>query len=419
MLKRALLEKINEQGSLSGRRFALLQGPSSPFFANLGRALRLQGAEVVRIGFCPGDRLYWRKSSGRYVPYRGKPSNFQGWLVEFVSRHAISDILMLGDGREPHATAIKAKSENGIDAQIWVVEHGYLRPNLILIEPGGMGGNSGIPAKYDPSSELEAEIDSFDFKPNFVRYAALDIAYNVSNLALAWMSYPFYRAHSGISPLKEYAGWVSKILRTPARRRRCRDAEAKIARHTGPLFLFPLQLSHDFQLRRYGTGEDQATVLHQVIASFECHAPKDALLVIKVHPLDNGLTDWGGIVVRQAKTAQVVFLDDSDLGTLLDRTTGVATINSTVGLSALLAGCATCVLGQALYDLPDLTHKGGLNALWVAPSRPKAKAAQHFERYLRANWHVPGAFDGPGSSCGARALAAWLAAPPPEREASR
>jgi capsular polysaccharide export protein len=135
-------------------------------------------------------------------------------------------------------------------------------------------------------------------------------------------------------------------------------------------------------------------------------------LVVKVHPLDNGLTDWAGALTARSGRLPVVFLDGGELQDLLSRACGVVTINSTVGLSAILAGRATCVLGKAMYDLLELTHAQKLDTFWECPKPPNPSVAKHFAEYLRATWHVSGAFDGPGSKAGAQALADWLSDPP-------
>ena len=61
--------------------------------------------------------------------------------------------------------------------------------------------------------------------------------------------------------------------------------------------------------------------LAEVIASFARHAPKEAVLVVKGHPLDNGLNNWG---VRTLDYAQAVgaadrvrFLDVADINPLV------------------------------------------------------------------------------------------------------
>ena len=43
---------------------------------------------------------------------------------------------------------------------------------------------------------------------------------------------------------------------------------------------------------------------------------------------------------------------------------GVITINSTVGLSALLHDVPTFCMGRALYDIPGLTTRGSLTSFW-------------------------------------------------------
>jgi capsular polysaccharide export protein len=42
------------------RTFLFLQGPCTPFFRELARALRGQGHCVRRVNFTAGDLLYWR-----------------------------------------------------------------------------------------------------------------------------------------------------------------------------------------------------------------------------------------------------------------------------------------------------------------------------------------------------------------------
>ncbi|MBV1868826.1 MAG: hypothetical protein KUG69_13115 [Marinosulfonomonas sp.] len=400
-----------EQEALKGRRFVLLQGPSSRFFSHLGQALRARGATVARVGFCPGDRLFWSGRSGRYHAYRGDLSGFSGWLHDLIGQDGTTDIVMLGDGRAAHVAAIRLCREHLSECRIWIVEHGYLRPGLVLIEPDGMGGGSTIPERFRPDMLVPKSNTSQYWAGSFLRYAAMDVTYHLSNLALAWLRYPQYRPHSGIHPLAEYGGWAIKALTGLMRRRGRERAEAQIAGHVGPKFIYPLQLSHDFQLTRYGTGEAQASVLSGVIQAFLEQAPPDAMLVVKVHPLDNGLTDWRGVIAATGAGDKVVWLDGGDLDTLLRQTAGVVTVNSTVGLMALRAGVPTHVLGRAVYDLPGMTDPGPLARFWTDPQGPDGQIVAQFTEFLRAGFHVQGSFDGHGAPVGAANLADWLAAP--------
>ncbi|MEM1276156.1 MAG: hypothetical protein AAGH74_06510, partial [Pseudomonadota bacterium] len=94
---------------------------------------------------------------------------------------------------------------------------------------------------------------------------------------------------------------------------------------------------------------------------------------------------------------------------------GLVTINSTTGLSALRAGCPVKSLGKAIYDLPGLTHRGSLDSFWRAPIAPEADRVEMLVRALTAANQVPGGFDGTGVQPGAEAMAARILAPCPLR----
>lgn len=397
---------------LDYRRFVLLQGPSSRFFAHLARALRSHGADVKKIGFCPGDRLFWARSAGSYLPYRGQTSGFGDWLREVMISERTTDVIMLGDGRALHACAVEMLAARSLDVRIWIVEHGYLRPDLILIEPDGMGGASTIPDRNFTAAEITPHLMAPSWKGSFFRYAIMDVAYHASNILFSRLRYPHYSCHSGIHPLSEYSGWAKKFLTWPKRRRLRRQAVDAIAAHGGPLFLFPLQLSQDTQLVKHGTGESQIKILERVVNSFLANAVPDARLVVKVHPLDNGLTDWQAHLAFASP--RVVYLDGGDLDHLVSRVSGVVTVNSTVGLTALQAGVPTHAVGNSVYRRAGLTDQQPLNVFWQRPQRPDLERVQAFCRFLRSGFHVPGSFDGPGALVGAGALAQWLANPPPQ-----
>ena len=59
-------------------------------------------------------------------------------------------------------------------------------------------------------------------------------------------------------------------------------------------------------------------------------------------------------------------------------------VNSTVGLSALMADVPVKVCGRAMYDIPDITYQGLLSDFWAdAPDhRPNKKALRGFYTYL-------------------------------------
>ncbi|MEL6679712.1 MAG: capsular biosynthesis protein, partial [Pseudomonadota bacterium] len=187
----------------------------------------------------------------------------------------------------------------------------------------------------------------------------------------------------------------------------------EVADHAGPLFLFPLQLLTDYQIRTHGTDGGLRGALQDVIKSFEAHAPDAARLVVKVHPLDNGWAPWPRWIAEAAETNRITYLDGGDLDALLRTCAGVVTVNSTVGLTALQAGVPVRALGTAIYDLPGLTDPQPLEAFWVTPKRPDTEEVTLFVSFLRATIQHPGSFDGEGAGPGAEAIARAMLAPPP------
>jgi capsular polysaccharide export protein len=420
-----------------------LQGPSSPFFAHAAKKFLKAGAETLKISFCPGDDLYWCRNAGRRVAYRGRPQDFPIFLRRFLAKEQPSDIVMLGDGRPYHRMTIELLAEMAIERDgqepgqspsvtarppgketaiptPWIVEHGYLRPDLILLETWGMGARSSIPRAFlqrDLTQPPAGPATVERFPASFLRYGLLDFGYHLSNLGLGPVLYPHYRPYAIDGPVREYAGWIGKALCLPRRRRAARLAAAGIEAHRGPIYLFPLQLAGDFQIRYSGTGETLAEILDRVIASFARHAPADALLVIRQHPLDNGLARWGrrcqNAAIREGIAAKVIFQDGGSGADVLARARAVVTVNSTMGLEALRLGLPCHLLGRAIYSLPGLANQGSLEAFWQNPVAPDPGKVSAFTAFLLQNYHFPGSFDGPGALVGAENLVRRLREPPP------
>lgn len=350
------------------------------------------------------------------MKFRGRPADWTDFLVPHAASRQITDLVCLGDGRSWHSAAIRDLRPLGV--RVHVVEQGYLRPHWLTIEPDGAGGNSRFPKDPARITGLANENKipaSPDFRTNFAAYAAMDVAYNLSNVMAGPLFYPHYRTHALDSPWREWAGWIGKALRWRRRRRELFEAEMRLASHVGPFYLLPLQLETDFQIRLHGPNEGMRGILQNVVRSFAKHAPPDALLGVKVHPLDNGWAPWQRLLAEFSQEAGIadktVFFDGGDLPALLGRAKGVVTVNSTVGLSAMRAGVPVMALGNAIYDIPGLCHQGGLDAFWAADASVDTTRLNAFVAALAATIQVPGGFDGEGVRPGAEAMAERILAP--------
>ncbi|HEV2187690.1 MAG TPA: capsular biosynthesis protein, partial [Stellaceae bacterium] len=177
-----------------------------------------------------------------------------------------------------------------------------------------------------------------------------------------------------------------------------RDAAAALAAlsgSAGPIFVFPLQLDGDYQIRNSPLGGIRPAI-EQVVKSFARLAPTATRLLVKLHPLDDGLADWA-CVVRQIAALhgvaeRVIVIDGGNIETVLRYARAVVTINSTAGMQALAQGVSVIALGNAIYDFPGLTFQGELDDFWRAPTPPDAQLYDAFRRVLAARAMIPGGF---------------------------
>lgn len=395
------------------RVFLFLQGPSSPIFAKIAEALEPYGHRCLRINLNPGDQIFWRRRGG--YNYRGHGgAAWRDYAGSFMDRHGVTDLVLLGEERPYHQAAITAARDRRIE--ISVVEMGYLRPDWLTLERDGMSSNSHFPT--DPRQIVDAArgLPEPDWQrrygQTFLAEAGYDLLYNLPNVFL-WFLFPHYRRHALFHPLAEYAGWVLRLAGSRKRERAATALIGDLLAADTPFFVFPLQLQTDFQLRAHSPYNDQREAISQILTSFAHHAPDDTRLVVKIHPLDNGLINWRRYVETKASglgiSERVKFLDGGDLNVLLSKASGTVTVNSTVGLHALQLGKPVKVLGAAVFDIAGLSHQAGLNEFWRAPASPDEPLRTAFFRLLAAAIQVRGNFySTAGTDAGAAAIAERL-----------
>ena len=121
--------------------FLFLQGPHGPFFHRLGQMLRQAGATVWRVGFNAGDRAFWFRAPG-YIPFDGCLEDWPQEFARLITEKGVTDIVLYGDTREIHASAIAQAKDAGLTVHVF--EEGYLRPFWVTYERGGSNGNSRL-----------------------------------------------------------------------------------------------------------------------------------------------------------------------------------------------------------------------------------------------------------------------------------
>lgn len=378
-----------------GRNFLLLQGPAGTFFARLALGLRRHGHRVHRIHFNGGDRLFWPWRDSGAVDYRQGPEQWPDFLNGKLRDWSITDLVLFGDCRPLHRAAVAAAGRHGI--AVHVFEEGYLRPNWLTLEQGGVNRLSSLPR--DPGWYLEQARQLPPWHPgttvpsSFPRRAAADVAYNLGSMLLRPL-YPGYRSHKPWHALVEYRAGARRFFGKPAARRRDARHVERLLASARPYHLFPLQLEADAQIRFHSDFGGMAPAITRVLECFARHAAADALLVVTEHPLDSGVIDLGvetsACAARLGISERVLFLQGGSPDALLRGSRGVVTVNSTLALLALGYGVAVKVLGHAVYDLPGLTDQQPLERFWTQAAAPDPLLFDAFRRVLVARAQING-----------------------------
>lgn len=379
----------------SKRSFLFLQGPISPFFAQVAEGLRALGHQVQRINLHLGDRVFWGATGS--VDFTGRADEWPDWIADFLTRHAITHLLLIGEQRPYHRIAIAAARARGVT--VIVTDYGYLRPDWITLERDGMGGNSLFPRDPVEIRRLAKGLSLPELKPlysdHFATMALRDVYYH----ALAQWPFPFrhYQRHQLLHPFLVYAGLARRLLLRRREDRRSAEVFEGLKARGTPFWIFAMQLETDFAIRAYSPFTDMDTPLGQVMASFAAHAPAGTELVIKLHPLDPCWKPWPKRIAAMARAASIAgrvhIMPRGRLPDLLAASSGMITVNSTAATTAMVLGKPVKLMGQAVYNVPGLSFQPSLDAFWTEGAPPDPDLLGAFLALLCSAFMVRGAFN--------------------------
>ncbi len=367
----------------------LLQGPLGPFFNHLSVALTKQGQKVFKINFNGGDALFYSQKNA--TSFTGSPQEWSEYLKAFIDLNSINCIFTYGDCRHYHHVAKRACQHKKI--QYFAFEEGYLRPNYITFEAGGVNGHSPTThTAIDAYKPIHEVIDEKKIASNFFRrmsYAA--IYYNVSLFKRSKFSK--YKHHRSFSPAYEACCWWRGFFRKGLYR--LLQSSAKKICAQGEFFLVPLQVHNDAQIEFHSQYESMQDFIVDVLTSFS-NSGSNKKLIFKHHPMDRGHVNYKKIIKHHATRlnieSQVSYIHDQHLPTLLKSCEGVVTINSTTALQAFYHSAPVLVVGYAFFDMPGLTFQGGLSSFWQNPVQPDIEFTDRFRAYILDHGQINGSF---------------------------
>lgn len=379
------------------RNFLLLQGPIGPFFKMLSDALLARGHSVQKVNFCGGDTAFFPDG----MAFTGKVEEWASFLLRACSRQGVTDIVLFGDRRVYHETAIEVLSEGFPEMRVWVFEEGYFRPNWVTLDHWGVNARSAFPANRADllgavqGLEKVREPGSVTIQPWFREFAPVAARHYMMQGALR-STFPNFEYHRVATPSTEMAGWVkswgSRLAFDPDPAERQRFAQRGAGRH----FVFALQLEGDYQIRRYSPFGRNQEVIEHVLQSFAKNRRPDDTLVCKPHPYDYDWMRWQAIVKSRARALgierHVMVITRCAPPEILTGCAGFLTINSTFALKAMELGIPVKALGQAFWNYAPLAHEGSLESFWHDPTPGSEALFGVFKAHLMAQTQYNGGF---------------------------
>lgn len=368
------------------KRALFLQGPTGPFFAGLMDELRADGVRCHKVLLNRADEHWFRGPD--LVPFRGTRDEWPAFLAKLLDELRIEAVFLFGDLRPIHRPVFPLCEERGI--RVWVFEEGYLRPDYITVELGGVNGNS--PMSRDPEvfrralQELPPEEAVEPVGPAF---GTMSWYSTVSALLVTHLNqgYPHYEHHRNFNAWDQTAWWVRGWLRKHWFRWKERG---ELPLYTGPLrkkyWFLPLQVHCDFQVMHSPFASIPEFAEH-AISEFARLAEKEHHLVVKHHPMDRAYCDYTELMAELARKhglgERLHYVHDVDLPAILANALGTITMNSTVGIQSVEMGIPVKVLGNAVYDIAGMTFQGTLEAFLRNPGTVDREVYDGFRRYLR------------------------------------
>lgn len=372
-----------------------LQGPVGPFFWRLAHEIEALGRKVFKVNLNGGDAFFYTGDAA--LDYTGTREQWPVFLESQLRERAIESIYLFGDCRHYHVVAKGVAKK--LNIPVYVFEEGYLRPDYITLEAGGVNGNSDIPkiaSHYRKAERVGPPAGILNKRLRFARVAVYAMIYYIAS-ELHTKKFPHYEHHRPLNVLSEGSKWMvsgwSKLKYGAIEKYRLR---AFLTQEKSPYFLVPLQVHTDMQVVAHSDYVDITDFIQDVLVSFSENANEEQVIVFKHHPLDRGYRDYTDCLLRLEKeldlAGRVIYVHDCHLPTLLKHCLGVVTINSTVGLSALHHGKPVKVMGNAIYNIPGLTAEADLDEFWSAPEKIDTEIYQGFRAWLLRNNQVSGSF---------------------------
>lgn len=227
------------------------------------------------------------------------------------------------------------------------MENGYFRPYTLMFDPKGVNYESSIPR--DPNFYTNIQVDKNRLSQFLYKPEKAEI-----NRDETWEYREKFYKHYDID--------VKKLERNNKGAQNTKTDE-DTSLYDNEYIYVPFQLETDSQIikhsKRIKTMKQLVENCSKALKKYNETNNKNLKMIFKTHPLYRSeieIIDIIGINEICEKDPNLIFLTEGNNSKLLDHAKAVITINSTVGLEALIRHKPVITLGDAFYGIENIAY---------------------------------------------------------------
>ena len=317
-------------------RVLFVTAPFGSFFRVLAKDLTGRGHEVWRIAWDGGD--FAATPSRHRILFRRGRSDYESFIREAIIARHITAIVTYNDTGERNRAAIDLAKRMGLSR--YILEQGYLRPHWITFDREGVNGHSTLPKNKGFYEGQNAGPESPMPFPCRMRSQVVSTMRHFAASVALYPFLPFDINYYGDSVFLQATGYSTEYFW-----RKTHNEHKIVTQITGhkregrKIHSIILQKPGDAQLRIHSSYGSNNPFLREACGSFAKHAPADAILVVKQHPLDYGIERtpelFQALVSEFKLEGRAYYLRKTSIDFVLDNADGFVLINSTAGVAAI------------------------------------------------------------------------------------
>jgi len=377
----------------------ILQGDWEGGISHVALDMIANGIEVTKVVLNAADWIY----SYRKIPtvsFDQPVSEFKKWLRTYITENEIDSIIIYNQYRPYNAIGWDLAKELGLECL--VLELGLLRPDFCTVYSQKYDHFSYLRSEWNKLEQSGIKLVKPEVPPHLAemktmtkmkQFAAFFLFSRI--MAIFFRKYKHYTDQRGQGFFHHLGALVMSGLRYQGRGKQARYNRIFASNWSEKYYLVPLQVHCDSQILKRSNFSSMEEFIDHVVESFLAHAPSDTKLVFKVHPMDRGYKDYHKKIkeINELDDGnRIVYLDRVHLPTALDHCLGCVTVNSSVGLSALIHQKKLVCLGDAAFDLEQLTYQGELDDFWDSEFKPRRSKIENYINLLKLTSQANGTF---------------------------